>query len=316
MTQKTESPEWQPQYRPDEDCETGFMFDIESAYAFFEQVKDKRKARGRQYPLAIVLVMCLLAKLSGQNTPVGIADWVRLRAEFFCDKLGIKRRIVKKNGRLKMPCAGSYSRILSKSMDADNLEMLAKEYFGSLPAAQTAVEICIDGKKVRGTITANKPDGDYLLAAYMPGAGVVLMQVLIKPGEGELTVAPEVLKVLDLRGKVVTGDALFAQRNLSIQIVEAGGDYAWKVKGNQPTLESDIARLFEPDPPALPGFSNPKKDFGVAHDTTMKHGRVEKRTLTASSLLKGYTDWVYSLKPVVVTSLPLSVSSMLSHNKR
>jgi hypothetical protein len=205
---------------------------------------------------------------------------------------------------------------LSKSMDADNLEMLAKEYFGSLPAAQTAVEICIDGKKVRGTITANKPDGDYLLAAYMPGAGVVLMQVLIKPGEGELTVAPEVLKVLDLRGKIVTGDALFAQRNLSIQIVEAGGDYAWKVKGNQPTLESDIARLFEPDPPALPGFSNPKKDFGVAHDTTMKHGRVEKRTLTASSLLKGYTDWVYSLKPVVVTSLLLSVSSMLNQNKR
>jgi hypothetical protein len=48
---------------------------------------------------------------------------------------------------------------------------LAKEYFGSVPAAQTAVEIYIDGKKVRGTITANKPDGDYLLAAYMPGAG-------------------------------------------------------------------------------------------------------------------------------------------------
>ena len=76
--------------------------------------------------------------------------------------------------------------------------------------------------------------------------------------------------------------------------VAAGGDYAWKVKGNQPTLESDIARLFEPDPPALPGFSNPKKDFGVAHSTTMKHGRVEKRTLTASGLLKGYTDWPYA----------------------
>jgi predicted transposase YbfD/YdcC len=120
------------------------------------------------------------------------------------------------------------------------------------------------------------------------------MQVLIKPGEGELTVAPEVLKVLDLRGKVVTGDALFAQRNLSIQIVEAGGDYAWKVKSNQPTLESDIARLFEPDPPAKPGFSNPKKDFGVAHDTTMKHGRVEKRTFTTSSLLKGYSNWPYA----------------------
>ena len=146
---------------------------------------------------------------------------------------------------------------------------------------------------MRGTITANKPEGDYLLAAYMPGAGIVLMQVLIKAGDGELTVAPEVLKALDLKGKVVTGDALFAQRNLSMQIVEAGGDYAWKVKGNQPTLERDIARVFEPDPPAKSGFSNPKKDFRVVHDTTMKHGRIEKRTLTTSSLLKGYGKWPY-----------------------
>ncbi len=74
------------------------------------------------------------------------------------------------------------------------------------------------------------------------------MQVLIKAGEGELTVVPSVLKALDLQGKVVTGDALFAQRNLSIEIVQAKGDYVWKVKGNQATLEADIASVFEPDP--------------------------------------------------------------------
>ncbi|MCL5275110.1 MAG: ISAs1 family transposase [Chloroflexi bacterium] len=250
MTQKTESPEWQTKYSPDEYAETGFMFDVESAYAYFERVKDRRKVRGRQYPLAVALVLCLLVKLSGENTPAGIADWVKLRSELLCERLGIKRRIVKETGKLKMPCAGSYSRILSKSMDADDLETVSQEFFGTQPATATAVEICIDGKKVRGTITASKPDGDYPLAAYMPGAGVVLMQVVIKAGESELTVAPEVLKVLDLQGKVVTGDALFAQRNLSIQIVEAGGDYAWKVKGNQPTLERDIARVFEPDPPS------------------------------------------------------------------
>ena len=77
--------------------------------------------------------------------------------------------------------------------------------------------------------------------------------------------------------------------------VEAGGDYAWKVKGNQPTLENDIARVFVPDPPALPGFSNPKKDFCVTHDTTMRHGRIETPggTLTTSSLLKGHSNWPY-----------------------
>jgi hypothetical protein len=57
------------------------IVNIGSAYAFFERVKDKRKARGRQYPLVIILILCLLAKLSGENTPAGIADWVKLRSE-------------------------------------------------------------------------------------------------------------------------------------------------------------------------------------------------------------------------------------------
>lgn len=146
--------------------------------------------------------------------------------------------------------------------------------------------MCLDGKKVRGTITSDKPNGEYLLAAYAPGMGVVLMQVLIAPGEGELTVAPTVLKALDLQGKVITGDALFAQRNLSLQIVQAGGDYVWKVKGNQPALEASIASVFVPDPPAKPGFSNPKKDLRSVRDTTIGHGRIEERVLTTSSLLK------------------------------
>ena len=65
MKQKTESPEWQTKYSRDEYGETGFVFDVESAYSYFERVKDKRKARGRQYPLAVVLILCILAKLSG-----------------------------------------------------------------------------------------------------------------------------------------------------------------------------------------------------------------------------------------------------------
>lgn len=297
MNQQTKAPEVQKDYSSERDQGSeqtdGYLFDVESAYAYFEQVKDKRKAQGLQYPLAAVLTMCVLGKMSGQNTPVAIADWVRYRAEWLCDSLKLKRRIVKKTGQVKMPCAGSYSRILSRGMEADDLEQVTQAFFASQSASSAAVEVCLDGKKIRGTITADKPNGEYLLAAYLPGAGVVLMQVLIKAGEGELTVVPSVLKALDLQGKVITGDALFAQRNLSIEIVQAKGDYVWKVKGNQATLEADIASVFEPDPPAKPGFSLPKKDFRTATQTSAGHGRIETRTLTSSSSLKGYSDWPY-----------------------
>jgi predicted transposase YbfD/YdcC len=267
------------------------VFDVGSAYAAFERVKDKRKARGKQYPLPGVLTVCALEKLSGENTPAGIAGWAKERAEWLCAALGWKRRIVKRTGQLKMPCAGSYSRILSTALEAEDFERAMHEFFTAQPAAGTQVEVNLDGKKVRGTITADDPSGVCLLAVYQPGAGVVLLQGLIPKGAGEVTTAPRLLSMLDLRGEIVTGDAECAHRELSLQIVEAGGDYVWKVKGNQPTLEADIARAFAPPEPAKPGFSNPKPDFRTAEQLTAGHGRVEKRTLTASSLLKGYRDW-------------------------
>jgi predicted transposase YbfD/YdcC len=267
------------------------VFDVNSAYHFFERVKDKRKARGKQYPLPGVLTVCVMGKLSGENTPAGIADWAKERGEWLCAALGWKRRIVKQTGKVKMPCAGSYSRILSAGLEAEDFEQVMHAFFAAQPTDATHVEVSLDGKKVRGTITSDNPTGVYLLAVYLPGAGVVLLQVLIPQGAGEVSTAPRLLKALDLQGKIVTGDAEFAQRELSIQIVEAGGDYVWKVKGNQPTLEADIARVFAPPAPAKPGFSNPKPDFHIAQEITTGHGRVEKRTLTTSSLLKGYTDW-------------------------
>ena len=60
--------------------------------------------------------------------------------------------------------------------------------------------------------------------------------------------APELLGQVDLAGRVVTGDALYAQKNLSRQVVEQGGDYFWVVKDNQPTLRADIALLFAEPP--------------------------------------------------------------------
>lgn len=291
MEKQTQSPGRQSQYSPGGPTGGGFVFDVNSAYHYFERVKDRRKARGKQYPLPGVLTVCVLGKLSGENTPAGIADWARERGEWLCAALGWKRRIARKTGRVKMPCAGSYSRILSTALEAADFERVMHAFFAAPPAGATHVEVSLDGKRVRGTITADNPTGVYLLAVYLPGAGVVLLQVLIPPGTGEVTAAPRLLKALDLQGKIVTGDAEFAQRELSVQVVEAGGDYVWKVKGNQPALEADIARVFAPPAPAKPGFSNPKPDVRIAREITTGHGRVERRTLAASSLLKGYSDW-------------------------
>jgi len=96
-------------------------------------------------------------------------------------------------------------------------------------------------------------------------------------------VAPEVLASLDLAGLVVTGDALYAQRELCRQIVGQGGEYLFTVKENQPTLLDDIRTLFS-DPPARPAEVVQKS----------RHGdRYEVRKLEASSALNEYSAWPY-----------------------
>ena len=95
--------------------------------------------------------------------------------------------------------------------------------------------------------------------------------------------APELLGRVDLAGRVVTGDALYAQRNLSWQVVEQGGDYFWGVKDNQPTLRAEIALLF-----AEPPWGEELVTAGECG----RHGdRWEERTLWTSTALNEYLDW-------------------------
>lgn len=104
--------------------------------------------------------------------------------------------------------------------------------------------------------------------------------------EGELSVAPEVLSKLELKGRIVTGDALYAQRHLSRQVVEQGGDYFWVVKDNQPSLREAIALLFANPPPWGECFAEASQQG--------RHGnRRESRRLLASTALNGYLDWPY-----------------------
>ena len=79
------------------------------------------------------------------------------------------------------------------------------------------------------------------MAACVPGEGIVLAQAQVDAKENEIKAAPRLLKAIDLCSKVVSGDAMLAQRQLSAQVVEGGGEYVWTVKKNQPQLLGDIA---------------------------------------------------------------------------
>ena len=141
--------------------------------------------------------------------------------------------------------------------------------------------MAIEGKTLRGSQGHQLP-GVHLLAAFSARSGLPVTQV--QPGRGpggELAAADALLAKLDLAGVVVTGDALFAQRELCAQITKKGDDYLLKVKGNQRDLQEAIADFFAHAPPAGVVVAQ-------ATQTSAHADRVETRTLHASMGLNGY----------------------------
>jgi len=263
----------------------GFVFTVGSLFEAFCSLHDQRDARGLRYALVTVLVFIVLAKLAGENHLRGIAQWVKFRAAMLADFLSLAKP--------QAPHHTTYSRILGKAVRIDEFEKMARDFFARQPQAGTSVVIVLDGKTIRGTIPAGQSRGVHLLAAYLPEEGWVLIQVEVESQENEIPVAARVLKCLDLRGKIITGDALLTQRDLSIQIVEAGGEYVWIIKDNQPEARQDIETLFAPES-CTPVFSPAgHDDFRTAETVEKEHGRLECRTITVSSALKDYLDWPY-----------------------
>ncbi len=263
----------------------GFVIDLDSLYAYLARLHDTRQARGLRYSLVTLLTFIVLAKLAGEDHLFGISEWVRHREAQLAAFLHLKKP--------RSPCLNTYRTVLGQIIDVDEFEQVVHDFFAAQAGAGRSVLIALDGKTLRGTIPAGHTPGVHLLAAFLPAEGWVLLQVAVERKENEIVAAPRVLQGLDLRGKVVTGDALLAQRNLSIQIVDGGGDYLWAVKENQAGLYQDVERLFAPEP-VVKGFSPASQDdFEVVKTFDHAHGRYEWRTLTASSALKEYLDWPY-----------------------
>lgn len=261
------------------------LFDLDELYSALRRVKDRRKKRGVRYPLAEILLIGVLAKLAGQTSSRAMASWARLRQQELSALFGLQHRT--------MPHFSTWSRILGTAIDPQELEEVLGTFFASyLPMVTQPGErhVCIDGKTLRRTIPLGKTKGVHLLAAYLPKEGVVLSQVQVPATTSEVKIAPKLLACLDLRANVVSGDATFASRKLSQQILESKGDFLWTLKKNQHQMYQDLEVLFSP-PTVRPGWSAPPTDFRSASSLGKAHGRVEKRRITVSSLLSSYSKW-------------------------
>jgi predicted transposase YbfD/YdcC len=263
--------------------ENGLVFEVGSLYAYFQSVKDNRKPKGKLYPMPLLLVLMMLAKLGGEDKPSGIADWIANRVEQL-----YKMRILP---RKRAPSHMTYRRVLAKTVQPDEFERLIQEYHQKRLNNGLEMVFSMDGKTVRGTIPSGELRGTHLLSIYVPQQGLVLAEAEVDRKENEIVVAPKVLKQVNLQGAIVIGDAMHAQRDVSNQIVTDGGNFIWTIKGNQPRTHWAIEKLFVHEVCNLRQGAPLSKHCQMDTQVNKGHGRLEKRTILVSTELNDYLDW-------------------------
>ena len=196
-------------------------------------VPDPRKPRGLRHPLTAILGLTAVAVLAGMKSLEAIAQFGRDRGPALAHALGFRRG--------KTPAKSTLSEIF-RLLDVDAFEGALRRWLQDR-AGDAGDELAVDGKTLRGSADGEVP-GVHLLAAYAPGADAVLAQLRVDAKTNEHKAALQLLGILPLKGAIVTGDALFCQRDLCAQIIEKGGDYLFFAKDNQPGLATDVAAGF------------------------------------------------------------------------
>lgn len=207
-----------------------FMSPSLSLIDVLAEVPDPRKRRGQRHPLSAILSLAVVAMLTGAKGYAAIAQFGRDKGKNLAFALGFRRG--------KTPAKSTFSEIF-RALNVTALEAaLARWIRARLPEGEERV-ICLDGKTARGSRDGDVP-GQHLVAAYAPHGQAVLAQLRVDAKTNEHKAALQLLGILPLQGTIVTGDALFCQRDVCTKIIEKGGDYIFFVKDNQPSLVIDI----------------------------------------------------------------------------
>lgn len=183
----------------------------ESLLEALARVPDPRGRQGRRYSAASMLALGVCAMACGARSLYAICQWGKAHQQLVCEALGIKR--------MRTPDGATLHRLFVR-LDAEAFEAVLGTWLAER-GLKKGQGIAVDGKTLRG-IHGEKIPGVHLVSAFAHRSGIVLGQ-RAAPGKGqELVAVKAVLESLDLKGQIVTGDALLAQREICRKIKKKG----------------------------------------------------------------------------------------------
>jgi predicted transposase YbfD/YdcC len=264
---------------------------IEKMELIFSEIKDPRVERTRYHSLMDILIIGILSVIAGgegwedmNNYGFSKYDWLK---EFLDLRWGI-------------PSADTFRRVFER-INPKVFEQCFQKWVQSIVETVGAEIIPIDGKTLKGSYDREQGKSAlHLVSAWSSQHRLVLGQVKVADKSNEITAIPALLELLDLAGCIITIDAMGTQTAIASQIYNANADYILALKGNHPTLHSEVKNWF--DKHLSRGFEGIINSY--SERVERGHHRTEKRQVWCVPIsqlpsLHNHSDWV-GLKCVVM----------------
>jgi predicted transposase YbfD/YdcC len=269
---------------------------LDEVVVHFAALEDPRSTVNLQHPLISVVVIALMAVLAGASGPTAIGKWAAMKEEFLLNTLDLPNGVPRKD---------VFRRVLM-ALRPSAFQACFANWLNSLRATAaeaTGVDqpiLAVDGKTARRSHDRKNGLGAlHSVSVWASEFGLSLGQVACAEKSNEITAIPELLRLVDIKGAIITIDAMGTQKAIAAEIIEGDADYVLALKGNQDTLHQAVIDYIDEK---LDG------DLGNGREhvtTETGHGREETRTylqLPAPKDLPGFALWKGLRSIGIVTS--------------
>jgi predicted transposase YbfD/YdcC len=252
----------------------------------FKELPDPRVNRTKDHDLIDILVIAICTLLCAGESFNDMEDFGHAKHDWF------KTFLTLRNG---IPSHDTFNRVFA-ALDPEAFLDCFLRWTQSLRQAVAQEIVALDGKALRRALNADQRV-KYVVSAWAESNALVLGQLKVADKSNEITALPELLRVLELSGCIVTVDAMGTQKKIAREIIEADADYVLALKGNHETVHEEVKSFLdhtvaERTQPRAVGakLSQAAATLAVLETVEKDHGRIETRRYYQSAELNWFAD--------------------------
>jgi predicted transposase YbfD/YdcC len=271
---------------------------LDEVVGYFDELEDPRSNINQKHPLVSVVVIAMMAVLAGAGGPTAIARWAKLKAEFLVKVLHLPHGVPRKDVFRRVLCL-----LRPEAFQRCFVNWLQALRENAAEASEVDKPIfAVDGKTARRSHDRKNGLGAlHAVSVWASEFGLSLGQVACEEKSNEITAIPELLRLVDIKGTIITIDAMGTQKTIAAQIVDSDADYVLALKGNQETLHQQVIDYI--DKQSENDFADVKARRHVTQEKG--HGREEFRSYIQMPVpddLRGLELWK-GLKSIGIATL-------------